>query len=855
MSKSSKGTAKIVITEILFGLALLILSLLTLTVFWVIDTWKSISFGEIVLQLSSPIEGTSSDIINMFYTRCLLPAVLIVAAFTVLGIILRQRKIKVVLLHIISLVLATVMLAVSVVCFDRQFGALDYYKNINAVSDFIETNYVDPSTVELSFPGTKRNLIYIYLESMEITYADKESGGYLERNCIPELTELAKRGDCFSGFSAELNGAKTLFGTQYTMGGMLAQSAGLPMFGNLGNTAEFQDEFYPGATALGDILAANGYKQELMVGSDAVFGGRAKFFEQHGGYEIFDLFTARERGLIPEDYSVWWGFEDEKLFEFAKAEILDLAAGDEPFNFTMLTADTHFPGGYVCDKCEFGYNTQYENVLACSSKQVYEFVEWIKDQDFYENTAIVICGDHLTMDSEFCKSISDDYDRRTYVTVINSAVSDASLSARTYSTLDMFPTTLAAMGCELGSDRLGLGTNLYSKTPTLIEDNDISYVNRELAKESPYVDENIASWDKYNAQILVYDCYLNVEIRQLYDEDELLLVSVSGIELLDDTDKDIFATLYSPEGVELDKKQMNRGKDLLFDAGFDPDLLGILGYGTVVVEIEDEFGEYHVVASREVFWSPYVADESVKYDIDKYIELLSGLDDVTIFIATSDDAATRLSASTSNKLKKLLSLNADIYFRGSYCAVIDDGQVVFDQGSPNEVVSNSGTLSNGSEYTIVSAGFNSGSMCSVVIDGVEYAPNTRGINFVIFDNENGEVIEYCAFDTYATNCVLDSYDYDELQDIDFDYSKSDNNLDVSVTIDSEQGFTNAVLFVWDKDLRDEPLKIDMEDVVKGGGRICSATVDITGLDPDSLYCSIYIKNDAVIARYRAKVFE
>ena len=158
MSGSKDKKAGKIVSEVFFGLGMFVLSLLSLTVFWVIDTWKSISFGEIVLQLSSPIEGTSSDIINMFYLRCLLPAVLIAIVFTVVGIIFRKRGIKVALLHLISLILAVVILIVSLVLFDKQFGALEYYKNINVESEFIETNYVDPATVELSFPGQKRNL-------------------------------------------------------------------------------------------------------------------------------------------------------------------------------------------------------------------------------------------------------------------------------------------------------------------------------------------------------------------------------------------------------------------------------------------------------------------------------------------------------------------------------------------------------------------------------------------------------------------------------------------------------------------------------------------------------------------------
>ena len=65
-------------------------------------------------------------------------------------------------------------------------------------SDFVENEYVNPETVKLTFPEKKRNLIYIFLESMEMTYADKENGGGFEENCIPELTKLSEENENFS---------------------------------------------------------------------------------------------------------------------------------------------------------------------------------------------------------------------------------------------------------------------------------------------------------------------------------------------------------------------------------------------------------------------------------------------------------------------------------------------------------------------------------------------------------------------------------------------------------------------------------------------------------------------------------
>lgn len=45
----------------------------------------------------------------------------------------------------------------------------------------VEDNYVDPDRVNITFPEQKRNLIYLYLESMESTYADKSSGGAFDK--------------------------------------------------------------------------------------------------------------------------------------------------------------------------------------------------------------------------------------------------------------------------------------------------------------------------------------------------------------------------------------------------------------------------------------------------------------------------------------------------------------------------------------------------------------------------------------------------------------------------------------------------------------------------------------------------
>jgi len=96
-------------------------------------------------------------------------------------------------------------------------------------------------------------------------------------------------------------------------------------------------------------------------------------------------------------------------------------------------------------------------------------VSWIQAQDFYENTTIVMVGDHLSMQADLNEQLDGSNRRVTFNVFINSALDTANNKNRLFSTMDWFPTTLASMGVVMDSDRLGLGTNLFSDTATLLE--------------------------------------------------------------------------------------------------------------------------------------------------------------------------------------------------------------------------------------------------------------------------------------------------------------------------------------------------------------------------------------------------
>lgn len=482
-------------SSLLTGIFLFSAILFVFSIKWVFATWNNLTMDELVFHLNAPLEGTNEEMIYEYLIQAALPTLILF--FIIIFILIKQKNKKVYYKILLSCALLSIAVIAGVgkYSWDKlKIGA--YLTSQSTDSTFIENYYVDPKEVTLTFPEKKRNLIYIYLESMEVTYADKENGGAFQDNVIPELTDLAKQNEDFSGENAGLNGAYAANSATWTMGAMFAHTSGLPLkIAVDGNDMDTQSSFFPGIYTLGDILNDAGYTQTLLIGSDAVFGGRELYFTEHGDYEMMDYNYAKENKLIPKGYKVWWGYEDQKLFSFAKDKLLELASGDEPFNLTMLTVDTHFEDGYVCENCSNEYkDNQYANVMLCSSSQVSEFVSWIQEQDFYEDTTIVIAGDHPTMDKDFCENIDSSYERKVYTNFINAACKAQSDKKRDYTTFDLFPTTLAAMGVNIEKEQLGLGTNLFSKTQTLTERFGIEKENMELAQKSTFM-EDLANLD------------------------------------------------------------------------------------------------------------------------------------------------------------------------------------------------------------------------------------------------------------------------------------------------------------------------------------------------------------------------
>lgn len=473
---------------------------------WGMEAFGELSPDQILINITSPVAGNEVGVYYSVFEGPVLKAAFAISVFSLLAffpynVIFNFKEKSQTILSEFSLRIISLVIAISVLVGGCAFGITKFQLQdlISAYffdSTFIEENYIAPSDANLKFPEQKRNLIMIYLESMENTFLSKDLGGYMNDNLIPELTALADEGYVFSHTDNKLGGFLPSTGAGWSVAAMVNMGFGVPMkVPTDGNSYGTEGNFLPGGTAIGDILHEQGYEQTLMFGADAAFGGLDHYFNLHGEFNIIDYKAAKEKGLIPDDYYVWWGYEDDKLYEFAKDELTRLSETGKPFHFVMETADTHAPEGYLSPKAEKKFSDQYSNTIYYSQAEAVKFVRWIQAQPFYENTTIILIGDHLTMASCISETVKD-YQRTCFNLILNPAEDLRNLSEdrfrnRQWASFDMFPTMLSSIGVEIEGNRLGIGTNLFSSEKTIFEKYGVSEVNDKLTQKSNFYNENI----------------------------------------------------------------------------------------------------------------------------------------------------------------------------------------------------------------------------------------------------------------------------------------------------------------------------------------------------------------------------
>ena len=479
---SKTNPAKTHSTPLTWGfLSLAIFCKMTQT--WVVDTFPLSDVATVILTIQMPLTGFITPFI-FNYAIFVLP----VSICCLMSFLLIKKTSS---LNSLWLNLLTIVLFLwSFFSFVFEVPVKEYYNSIKnekenftpQESSFWNDNFVDINHYPRETPSQKQNLIFIIMESMENSFADTGNGGVNSANYIPEITKLAHENINFSP-SPTIGGGIDVNGSLNTISSTIAKLTGIPVL-----RQAFRDNLIlPGFTSIYEILKRDGYTNFFIQGTDASFAGLESFLKKHGVDSLLDSKTLK----LEMDVDARWrnfrnffiGLTDRKLYDISRHLLTDSTLLRRPFTLTIATIETHYPYGFYNSNCEIKPDdSKEENIfkatVQCASFDLGNFISWCQRQPFFENTTIVITGDHLFPGSHLVSRVRPN---RSWINIfINSRVKAIKEKDRFFTSFDIAPSLLESLGYKLHQHQMGFGISLFSEKKTLLEQYSFPVFTNEL---------------------------------------------------------------------------------------------------------------------------------------------------------------------------------------------------------------------------------------------------------------------------------------------------------------------------------------------------------------------------------------
>ncbi|WP_102279793.1 LTA synthase family protein [[Lactobacillus] timonensis] len=340
---------------------------------------------------------------------------------------------------------------------------------LDAVHRFTEKHYAAPNKKMYGI-AKGRNVIIIHLESFQQFIIDKKVNG---QEVTPFLNSLYHSNEtyAFDNFFHQVGQGKTSDAEN-----MLETSTfGLPqgsLFATLGADNTFQ-----GAPAI--LKQRAGYTSAVFHGNVASFWNRNNVYKNLGYQYFFDASYFDTSG----DKAMGYGLKDKLLFDNSINYLQNL---QQPFYVKYLTVTNHFPFDLDDEDKDPNFQTTdtgdstVDNYFVTAhylDQSLQEFFNYLKKTGVYNNSIIMIYGDHYGISNTENKYLapvmgksSDDWtdfdnaqlQRVPMMFVIPNAGNHGYISHVYGGEIDVLPTLLHLLG--ISSKRyIQFGTDLFSK--------------------------------------------------------------------------------------------------------------------------------------------------------------------------------------------------------------------------------------------------------------------------------------------------------------------------------------------------------------------------------------------------------
>lgn len=329
------------------------------------------------------------------------------------------------------------------------------------VNNYVRSNQAAPN-VEMFGKYKGRNLIVVSLESLQTFVINSEMNG---QSVTPFLNSLTKDKDTFyfNNFYHETGLGKTSDAEFIVENSLFGLGGGAVFFTHGGNTYN----------SMAERLDEQGYYTNVMHPNNKSFWNRDMMYKSLKVDKFYDV----DSYTVGEGQAVNWGLKDIPFFEQSVNLMKDMP---QPFYSRLITLTNHYPF-YLDEQDKFiseytsnsGTLNRYFQTVRYMDESVKRFFEELKAKGLYDNSIIVMYGDHYGISENHNEAMAQflnkeeitPYDNALlqstplFIHVPNSG--DGKVMDEVAGQIDIRPTILHLLGIETSKD-MQLGADLFS---------------------------------------------------------------------------------------------------------------------------------------------------------------------------------------------------------------------------------------------------------------------------------------------------------------------------------------------------------------------------------------------------------
>lgn len=330
---------------------------------------------------------------------------------------------------------------------------------INEIEEYTKNEVKSNQDSKLEGIAKGKNVIYISAESIQSFVINKKVNG---KEITPFLNDLIEDSYYFENFYHQTEQGKTSDSEFIVENSLYPLPRGAVFF------THSQNEL----NAVPEVISDYGYTSAVFHANNKSFWNRDVMYDSLG----YDHFYSEEYYDVTPENSIGWGLNDKAFF---KQSMKYLDSMEKPFYAKFITLTNHFPfelpeEDQNIDKYDSNSKTlnQYMTTVRYMDESIENFFKHLKDSGMYEDSVIVIYGDHYGIsqyhDNSTSKFIGKEIrpfehvqlQRVPFIVHIPGHEDDRTISKVT-GQMDVKPTILSMLGIDNKKDVM-FGTDMFT---------------------------------------------------------------------------------------------------------------------------------------------------------------------------------------------------------------------------------------------------------------------------------------------------------------------------------------------------------------------------------------------------------